>query len=251
MKRGYNPIPMKRIHLKMRNVVFFLILVCMGCERHESTDYIVSQQDSLFAERQKKEPRIVRLKTPESLKWYSNTVVVLDRDRVFLYQTEIERETSGCGDSGFPANKYPNYLFLTPENLISVDTAYFFDFVKHNDHIFNLSDLPEDHFSFFQIATTNDTIKQAFVDQLLKVFRPSKNRNFQIRMATEEEKTVVAFKRGKKEFVPTAVKWSRHFLSGRNAPNEPAYYREERQAHDVRKAVPFGRASMARRHFCM
>jgi hypothetical protein len=64
------------------------------------------------------------------------------------------------------------------------------------------------------------------------------NFNRYLRRTTEEEDSVLIYKRNQKEYIPESIKWSKNFLTGKYKPLTKEYKNLESKVWILRKANP-------------
>lgn len=219
--------------------LFILILLLMSlfinCKKEiiEKEIYIISAQDSIA--------KIKKLKLPppahDPYKWYSDVVFIFDsKNKVYIYQTEKEFHPDNNPDFSLNS-KYPNFLNLKPEHLITFEGKDFINFIKNNDDIFGLKPNENKAFRFCYIASETDTIKNETLYEFTKfILKPRSRISYALRRTTEEENIVLKYKRSLKEFIPEEIKWSNNFLDGKFPPFTKEYNEAESKAWILRKA---------------
>ena len=192
--------------------IFFLFLISRKQEDSLKNDYyIISKQDSIQkVDEQKVPPPTI----PKYLKFYSNTVFILDDKNVYIYQTDTIRKFH---NKAIDFN-YPDYLGLKPENLLSIKAENLKSFIENNKDIFVMPDKNSKRYAFFYIASTNDTIKNVGFYDLTSIAGKKVHTYYVTRKLTEEESIVLKYKKNGLPFLPEKINWTRHFLNGNVKP---------------------------------
>jgi hypothetical protein len=246
--------------------IFIFVILINGCNHDNMRNkyYIISRQDSINNELLNRNIDSILPPPPpplpQYLKWYSNIVFIMDStDRVYIYQTErkhIEVRIN-IGNSNSPdyitydGNEinedsviydfnFPNYIGLKPEFLLAFASKDLLSFIKLNKDIFQLDTSNSEKMMLFYIASNQDTVKnEAFYD-LTKYITKSRNQintiHYFVRNTTEEENSVIKYKRKNTEFKPDTINWTEKFLDGRSSPFSNHYKRTELKAYSLIRA---------------
>jgi hypothetical protein len=220
----------------MKNILFAFIFVFLACnEKKKNTFeyYIISKEDAevekIVKERKAKYPLV-----PQEFKWYSNLVFVIDTSNVYVYQT-VEEPNSVS--QKIVEYRYPNFIELKPEDMITIPEKDFLSFIKANNDLLELVNKPKNRASFFQIASTTDTIKNKAFYDFEKFVGKEDNIYYKIRRATEEEQKVINCKVNHKKYEPKNILWSKQFILGNFSPITKEYAEEEKNAKGIRKSI--------------
>lgn len=182
---------------------------------------------------------------PPGLRWYSNVVMIFDTaNKIYLYQTiHLEKKYKWIKShpNYISETKFPNFIGLTPDQLLTLDSKYFIDFLKDNDDIFKLDTNYNESMRLFFIASRFDTIKnEAFYDLLQYVKKDKRKLGriaYVIRNTTEEENNVLYFKRTNKTYNPSEVEWTKNFITGDFYPLTKEYDSIENISLEVAKSI--------------
>jgi len=177
---------------------------------------------------------------PPDLNWYSGLVVIFDStDMVYLYCTE--RTCTYVSNANEILQKYPNYIGLHPEDLLSFTSEEFITFIRNNKEILNLDTNIVENTRIFHVVSNHDTIQNTSFYKFANIVTRKKGPKFNdlhglVRITTEEENNVIYAKRHKSKYIPECLKWSKHFLSGDSSPFTAEYDSLEKQLPFVIKA---------------
>jgi hypothetical protein len=217
----------------------FIIFSLTNCKKAsiEKKYWVISAEDSIAKSNNK---YILPPKPSGPYKWYTDVVFIFDsKSKVFIYQTEKKYNSNFSNDSFLEESEYPNFLELKPEYLISIDSKDFINFIKNNDDIFGLIPNENKPFKGLCIVSESDTIKnQALYDFVNFIYKPKCRIAYHIRRTTEEEDSVLIYKRNQKEYIPESIKWSKNFLTGKYKPLTKEYKNLESKVWILRKANP-------------
>lgn len=230
---------------KLKKINFIIVLSFLigffSCEKSLTKGelYIISKQDSL--ERVKPDSIAKLLSLPLGMDFYYDIVVIFDSiDKVYLYQTKLIKPdyrfvdfTNGKNAKGsfdkldFKRHKFPNFIELHPDNLLTFESNSFIEFIKSNNDIFKLDTIRGNSIKLLYIASVCDTIRnKAFYDFKKYISTVRKNANpiiSIIRRTTEEEDSVLFFKRKKLEYIPQRINWTSNFIAGKFKPCTKEY----------------------------
>jgi hypothetical protein len=225
---------MKRTFLFLLILQLIILAVCCKNESVKKDYYIISKNDSTLNTRKKE-------KIP-GMEWYYNMVIIFDStDKVYVYQTKFVETYDPTKkyinlDS---VDKYPSYIGLRPEYLLTFKTEYFIDFIRDNNDIFILDTFRPIQKRFINLVSNQDTIKNnAFYDLINLITPKGETRKqlyrvlYRIRTLTEEEFNVLFHKKDNTEYDPENIKWSENFIIGKCSPFTTKY-------DSIEKMLPF------------
>ena len=225
--------------MRLKYTFFFSLLISCGitsCRKYaenesEKIEYIISKENSIQKSwiKLNKVPNPI---TPEDMKCYLDVVFIFDPKKVYIYKAERKFNPNGEEIK----YEYPNYIGLKPEYLLTVDNNNFVTFLKDNNSLFGVFTERNIRGSFC-IASETDTLKGQAFEDLIKELKNAKSKAFYIvRKTTEEENTVLKYKRNNQEFLPEKISWSNKFLNGNLTPFTRDYSQFESRIKIVRKA---------------
>lgn len=220
----------------MKYAFYLLFFVLIGCNKSKGKSfeyYIISKEDAEI-EKHAKEGKYLLPTIPQELKWYSNLVLIIDSTNVYLYQT-LEKERFGA--KKIEDYDFPNFIELEPRHLTTIPGKDFLSFIKANNDILELIKKPENRASFFQIASTTDTIKNKAYYDLGNFLGKEKRAYYKVRKITEEESKVLDCKIRNKAYKPNRINWSKNFIHGKFSPYTKEYFDEEKNSSGIRKSI--------------
>ena len=176
---------------------------------------------------------------PPEIKWFTDIVFIFDsNDYVHIYQTKL---TENNTKNEYFKPTYPFFIELNPNQLVTIKSNYFIDFIKDNNDIFMLDSLKHNYSRIFMAASPTDTIKNPAFYDLLNMIKFKNFGRRQVlyisRLTTEEENYVINCKLKKIEFEPERHVWKGKYLDGKCEPYTKEYQLLEKQCYFVRKAI--------------
>ncbi|WP_281867276.1 hypothetical protein [Flavobacterium sp. GSB-24] len=185
-------------------MICFLLLNCNNKEEkivEENKLYIISYEDrklqKYYDSLEKRNPK----SPPPPRGFYSENQLIIDKKRdYYYYQKEFMRY--GCGT--IPASDtVPHFIDLKPNRIMKVPQARIIDFLSKN--------IPtkEEHKKILIIASQNDTIK----NNLLFDYLNKKNISHFIRRTTQEEDTVLKYKKNNEYYNSEEIKWDKNRIT--------------------------------------
>ena len=200
-------------------------------KQNQKVEYIISREDSIN-DAWVKSNKVPSPLVPEDMKCYLDIVFIFDPKKVYIYQTERNFNPDGKEIK----YEYPNYIGLKPEYLLTIDNKNFVTFLKDNNSLFGVFTEGNIRGSFC-IASETDTLKSlAFVDLAKELKKAKSKAHYIVRKTTEEENTVLKYKRNNQEFFPEKISWSNKFLNGNLTPFTKEYSIFESRIDIVRTA---------------
>lgn len=190
--------------------VFVALLFCLAllnCAKKEeksvekNAPYIISQEN-----REKIIGKDTIPPIPPIPGWlvYGTDTFIIDSDTTIYY---FQRNEIGmiCGTP--TADTIPYFINLQPRGLILLSNKNIYDFIKlnYNNNFRNIT----------FIASSSDTVNsKAFFDlrKSLKSFTKFRDRLF-IRRTTQEEDTVLKYKRNNEYYYPENIKWDKNRIA--------------------------------------
>lgn len=191
-------------------------------------------------------PSELSISLPPELKWYTDVVFIFDsNDKVHIYQTKMVKNSEleniiKRGDSFEP--DYPYFLELQPEQLLTIKSNNFSDFIKDNNEIFKFDTLQHNYRRIFIAASTTDIIKNPAFYELVELIKAKNVMQrkvvlFNTRLTTDEENYVIKCKHQKIEFKPELQTWKGKYLDGKCKPYTKEFDLLEKRCCYVRKAI--------------
>jgi hypothetical protein len=220
----------------MKNIIISFIFIFLGCnEKKKNTFeyYIISKEDREL-EKKVRELKAKYISVTQGSKWYSNLVFVIDTSNVYIYQT-VERQNSIS--QKIAEYSYPNFIELKPEDMITIPEKDFLSFIKANNDLLELVNKPKNRSSFFQIASTTDTIKNKAFYDFENFIRNEEHKYYKVRRVTEEEQRVITCKVNHKKYEPKKILWSKQFILGNFSPLSKEYTEEEKNTQGIIKSI--------------
>lgn len=181
------------------------IIICMlfaNCIKNEGKkvpkrdSYIISYEDKKLKDQKDSIERVNNKKIFITKGFYAESQLLIDRnDNLFFYQNKYFRNF--C-DFGQEYDTLPHFLDLHPKDIIKIPQNSLIDFL--NENIMS----KEKNRQILIIASQNDTIKNsAFLDFL----ENNKIPTYLIRRTTQEEDTVLFYKKNEKYYFSDEIKW--------------------------------------------
>ncbi|MBN1118171.1 MAG: hypothetical protein JXA77_13265 [Bacteroidales bacterium] len=160
---------------------------------------------------------------PAHLEWYSDLVMIFDTsDLIYLYQTECEFFRRG----GIEQELAPRFIGLNPDHLVVLRSRYIMDFLHDNDNVFMLDKFYRYKMRILHLASVSDTIKNPTFYAIRNKIKDNIEYRMvycMIRRTTEEENTVLSFKKSGQDYNPKDWKWSENFIDGHCSPFSERY----------------------------
>ena len=220
-------------------LLLYSLIVCFICscshKKKEIEYYIFSKQDSINSQwkfdsnNNQYYPPPPPPPPPPFLTWYADLVMIFDTaNMVYIYQTEcIYKRLDSNENYIVPSDKYPNFIRLSPNQILTLRSDYLIDFIKDNDRYFKLDTNYHDSNRFFYIVSDFDTIKNLGYYNLISHIKSDKRKIGRIfhslRRTTEEEKNVLSCLRINKYYNTNDFTWSSNFIDGTTTPFTAKY----------------------------
>lgn len=239
----------------MKNLfIIFSLFLFLNCEKAKTNEshktfkyWVIPNKDSAdknYIENLKRLPPPPPLPS-QDLKWYSNVVFIMDsKNKVYVYQTETIRKYESDDKKRVDFEpiykyKYPNYIELKPENLLTFDSDNFMSFLKENNDIFELIGNNENRsHKFIYLVSDSDTVKNPAYYEFGKLLEKEKWVNYITRKPTEEESQVLKYKRSGEKYLPEKINWSTNFINGHFKPFTKDYRKVEEKTFILKKTQP-------------
>jgi len=197
----------------MRNLFLFTLLFSiLGCAKKEAPKeelkpYIISEFkrkiDNLY-----KKPHNSEFppEPPRMFDYGSNNFIIDIQGNIYYYQTTF---AIGCG-TGRENDTIPYFNNLKPEDIVQIPNNSIAEFVTLN--------LRKDARNFTHISSQLDTLNSKSSIELLKSVEKNSYRNdaFVIRQTTQEEDTVLHYKKENKYYSSEGIKWDKSRIKFRN-----------------------------------
>ena len=133
--------------------------------------------------------------------YFPSNFIIDTGGHIYFYQQRIK---SGwiCG-TDMNWNTPPSFINLQPKDIIEVSAQNLEDFIKLNIQYLDNSDRQ------FAIASVSDTITSSGLAKIFSTFKDKTNHiSWTFRRTTEEENSVLGFKKGKEEYYHSdEIKW--------------------------------------------
>lgn len=187
--------------------IFIGFMVCflfLNCEKknekilEKQKPYIISFEDMKFeryADSLKKHSKTVAL-PPKG--FYGESQLIIDNQGNFYYYQK-EFTGIGCG-TGRENDTLPHFLNLQPKDIIKVPQSDLSDFLSENILI------KEKNRRILIVASQNDTIKNT---SFFNFTNRNKLQAFVIRRTTQEEDTVLKYKKNNSFYFSEQIKWDK------------------------------------------
>ncbi|KAF2079553.1 hypothetical protein [Flavobacterium sharifuzzamanii] len=186
---------------------FMICFLFLNCEKKkektavESKPYIISYEDrklkNYYDSLQKNNPN-----TPPPPKgFYSESQLIIDKKREFYYYKK-DFMRHGCGTT-LKSDTIPHLINLKPNDLVKISQADLANFLSDD------FTTKKEHKGILIIASQNDTIK----NELLFNFLNKKNISFFIRKTTQEEDTVLKYKKRNETYKSENIKWDQNRIT--------------------------------------
>lgn len=223
---------------------FLLLSSCIRKHGDEVTQYwVVQNADSKNKNSKNEIPPPPP--PPQELKWYTNIVFIMDsKNKVYVYQTETTHryefvKTRKTNFEPISEYKFPTFIGLKPEHLLTFDSTYFVKFLKENNDIFELVKITDQSKRrLIYLVSDCDTIKNPAFYEFGKLIEKEERLAYIVRKTTEEENQVLTFKRNQHKYVPKQINWSTNFINGKVKPFTEEYEILEEKLTILKKAKP-------------
>lgn len=182
-------------------VGFTICLLLLSCSKKETQQknsiYVISHEDKKFQEysdslKESHSKIIVMSKKG----FYGESQLIIDKkDNLYYYQKEHFVRICGNGDAN---DTLPHFLNLKPKDIVKIPQKDLSDFLY--DNILTR----EKNRQILIIASQNDTIKNSNVLDFISKSRLSA---YVIRRTTQEEDTVLKYKKSNNFYYSDEVKW--------------------------------------------
>ncbi len=195
---------------------FNLLCMLIACGKHRSKSvaeklYVITVEDSLTNLKWKAK----RIPPPPTV-FYGDYTFVLDADNKLYLHNKKHDIICGTGLD----NTKPPFIDLAPQDFKQVNQTDLTRFLANTDSVNKEKD-------FVIVASYADTIKgDAPIYPLVKCMTNSgiSLKWWRIRRITEEEKTVLAYRRRNRNYDPEEIAWSTNFSSLWNVPETKKHH---------------------------
>lgn len=186
----------------MKSICLILIVLVAGCNQ------LPTQKDNVFIVRPKIKPipdtsrKIPPLPPlPPPIQTYNLPFNIIVDSSGQLYYFQLQYSSFYCG-TGINWDSPPDFMELQPKDIILLPENGIEDFIKLN------IEQVEPKFRKLSIASLKDTVRS---DGLVKVFKilrdTSIHANWVFRMATQEERVVLDYKKSDTYYDANNIKW--------------------------------------------
>lgn len=181
---------MRRIFIGI--IVCLLLLNCNSKESQKKNNpYVISiEKIKLLNELKKK-----NIPPPPSGYYSYNNLIIDQKDDFYFYQKEYTPWHCIPSES----DTIPDFFNIKPIEIIKVPNNSIVDFIKQN--VTNRNEMKR----MLVIASQNDTIKN---NALLSYLNENQLRSFSIRRTTQEEDTVLKYKKNNEFYNYEDIKWN-------------------------------------------
>ena len=186
--------------------------------------------------------------------YYFKLVFILDTTNlVYLYQTETvpidlvraniqKKERYNHSNEDISELQFSDFIGLKPEYLLTFKSEYMISFIEENKEIFELDTINKYRRKIFVLASTTDIIQNPFFYKIKDYINGIDNHYSSIvglvRMTSEEENVVLAYKKKNKPYNPKNINWSTNFLDGNCRPFSTRYDSIKNNQNYIIKAIP-------------
>lgn len=179
--------------------IFIGLMICLlflNCTKREGKNivknkpYIISKENRETLEDLKK-----RKNPPPPSGFYSYNNLIIDKKGDFYFYQK-EYNTWNCIPSDY--DTIPDFRNIEPIEIVKIPKYSVVDFIKQN--VTNRNDLKQT----LIIASQNDTVKS---NLLLSFLNQNQLKSFAIRRTTQEEDTVLEYKKNNKFYNSEDIKW--------------------------------------------
>ncbi|KUJ63333.1 hypothetical protein AR687_04060 [Flavobacteriaceae bacterium CRH] len=160
--------------------------------------YIISKENEKYL----KELKIKEIPPPPSGFYGYNQIIIDKKNNFYFYQKELINWH--CVVS--PTDTIPDFINLEPKEIIKIPNYSVIDFIKEN-----ISNKDERH-TMLVLASQNDTINNKDFKKILNFLNDqskSKIRIFTVRKSTQEEDTVLKYKKRNKYYNSDDIEWDK------------------------------------------
>jgi len=188
-----------------RIVIGFMICLLFGnCNKKDKRNiskrnsYIISYEDKKLRKNTDSIERNSNLKIFLPKGFYRENQLIIDKNgNLFFYQKEHIRISCNYGSEN---DTLPHFLDLHPKDIVKIPESSLNDFLSEN-----ILSKEKDR-QVLVIASQNDTIKNiSFLDFLDRITIPT----YIIRRTTQEEDTVLHYKKTEKHYDSDEIKWDK------------------------------------------
>ena len=186
-------------------IVLIMISLFFGCNKKNGDvtksnvlqkPYIISQEDRKFREKIKKN-NIAYIIIPNGVSVESN-LIIDENSNIYYYQKN--RIADIICNYGMQNDTIPEYLDLQPKDLIKIPKDYIENFIDEN--VMN----KEKRRRILIMASQTDTIKD---QKFLSFLHNTKVPTYVIRRTTQEEDTVLSYKKKNAFYYSDEIKWDK------------------------------------------
>ncbi|KAF2329682.1 hypothetical protein [Flavobacterium ginsenosidimutans] len=180
-------------------MICFLFLNCSKKENQaikQNFAYIISNENKEYL----KELKIKKIPPPPP-GFYGHNQILIDKDNNFYF---YHIETIGWRCVQSPSDTIPDFINIEPNDIVQIPSYSLIDFIKQN-----VASRDERH-TMLVFASQNDTIKNKDFKKTLDFLNSpsaSKIKYFTIRRSTQEEDTVLNYKKINKHYNSDYIKW--------------------------------------------
>lgn len=186
--------------------IFIGLMICfflLNCSKKEEKTaeqnftYIISKENEKYL----KELKIKEIPPPPPGFYGYNQIIIDKKNNFYFYQKEIIAWHCVTSET----DTIPDFINLEPIEIIRIPNYSIIDFIKQN-----ISNKDEKH-AMLVLASQNDTIKNKDFKKVLNFLNDptSKIKNFTVRKSTQEEDTVLKYKKSNKYYNSDAIKWDK------------------------------------------
>lgn len=179
------------------SMICFFLLNCDKKEKKivvKNKSYIISYEDRKFLQILKKG----NISLPINGFYGENQLIIDKNGNLFFYQKEYIR--AGCGTRS-ENDTLPHFFNLQPKDIIRIPKACVNNFLSEN-----ILD-KEEYRRILIIASQNDTIKNT---SFFNFVNKNKLRAYLIRRTTQEEDTVLKYKKNNDSYYSEDIKWDKN-----------------------------------------
>lgn len=187
-------------------VVLIMISLFFGCNKKVEVvnkdnevqkPYIISEEEMKLKEKIKNNNNIAYIIIPNGVSVESN-IIIDENSNIYYYQKN--RSTDIICNYGVKNDTLPEYLDLQPKDLIKIPKDYIDKFIDENVMT------KEKRKQILIMASQTDTIKdQKFLSFLYNTKVPT----YVIRRTTQEEDTVLSYKKKNAFYYSDEIKWDK------------------------------------------
>ncbi|MBF4514890.1 hypothetical protein IRZ71_00950 [Flavobacterium sp. ANB] len=181
-------------------IMICLLLMSCGKKEEKTTEqnftYIISKENEKYL----KELKIKKIPPPPPGFYGYNQIIIDTNNNFYFYQ----KETIGWHCVQSPSDTIPDFINIEPNDIIKIPNHSLSDFIKEN-----IANKDERH-TMLVFASQNDTIKNKDFEKTLDFLNnpsASKIKYFTIRRSTQEEDTVLKYKKNNQPYYSDNIKW--------------------------------------------